>query len=173
MFLTGCQTKSQKSATDATTNLTNVETSGAKFGLGEAEKNLPAASNFFQSLLSGNWNDVMKVIQPEADSLTAQYTQATKSAEEFAPRGGGRTATLANLPYEKANALSQLVGQARSGAATSLAQIGEAEFGESTGAAGTGLSGSSQLSADANQQVEQQQQAGESAGALIALLAGI
>lgn len=177
LFGGGGQTSQQKQLTGAQTDI-------AKFGLSEAKKNLPKAGdalssvgNFFQALMSGDRNAIMNVLAPEVDTLTSQYDTGRKTAEEFAPRGGGRAAALEELPFRKAGEINKLVQGAQDrGAAglTSVAslfgQLGIGELGGGTSAANSAF-GNIQTAKENAQQ--QQAAAGEAIGSLVALLVGL
>ncbi len=96
--------------------MTTAQTDIAKFGLGEAKKNLPAAAeslkgpkDFFTALMSGDRKTILDTLAPEVDTLTSQYDTGKKTAEEFAPRGGGRAAVLEELPFRKAGEINKMV----------------------------------------------------------------
>lgn len=171
------QTKEQK-------RLTGIESDIAQFGLGQAKSTIPKATaaldqplNFFQALLSGDRNAILNAISPEVDTLTSQYQTGRKTAEQFAPRGGGRAAALEELPTRQAGDINKLVQGARlTGASgvTSIAQLlGNLGLGE------IGVAGPAASSAFTNIETSKenlQQQAGNmgaAVGGLIALLAGV
>jgi hypothetical protein len=173
----GGQTQQQK-------DLTTAQTDIAKFGLGEAKKNLPAAAtalkgpqDFFTALMSGDRKSILNALAPEVDTLTSQYDTGRKTAEEFAPRGGGRAAALEELPFRKAGEINKMVQGARDKGAAGLTsisqlfgQLGTSELSGGTSAANSAF-GNIQ-DAKINQQ-QQQAQAGQAVGALIALLVGM
>jgi hypothetical protein len=177
LFSSGGQTSEQK-------ELTKTETQAAKFGLSSAESALPTATkaisqplDFFKALLSGDRNTVMQTLQPEISSLTSAYNTGRKTAETFSPRGGGRGASLEELPFKKAADISNLVAGARTTGATGTADIGAmlAQLGLGELGAGGGIASSTVNQLETSKQNQQQQQAaaGQSVGALIALLAGL
>jgi len=173
----GGQTKEQKA-------LTGAETDIAQFGLGEAKKTLPKATsalagpqNFFQALLSGDRNAILNAIAPEVDTLTSQYATGRKTAEQFAPRGGGRGAALAELPTRQAADISKLVHGARLTGAQGLMSVGQL-FGQiGLGEMGAGTTAATTAFGDIQTAKENQQQqaanTGAAIGGLIALLAGV
>jgi hypothetical protein len=177
LFGGGGQSKEQKGLTSAQTDI-------SKFGLGEAKKNLPKAGedlskvgNFFQALMSGDRNAILNVLAPEVDTLTSQYDTGRKTAEEFAPRGGGRGAALEELPFRKAGEINKMVQGAQEKGASGLtsvaslfSQLGLGEIGAGTSAANSAFSNIQ--TAKENQQA-QQASAGEAIGGLIALLVGL
>lgn len=174
-FLTSCPSGAQN-------DLTKQEAQASKFGLSQAEGTIPqgtaalqAPLNFFQALASGDRNTIMGVLSPEISTLTSQYDTGRSSAEEFAPRGGGRAAALEELPFQKAGAIENLV----QGAQTTGVQ-GEANIGAMLSNLGLGeLEAGGGIASQTVGQLQNQQQISNSAGAssgaaigsLIALLA--
>jgi len=164
--------------------LTTAQTDIAKFGLGEAKKNLPAAAeslkgpkDFFTALMSGDRKTILDTLAPEVDTLTSQYDTGKKTAEEFAPRGGGRAAVLEELPFRKAGEINKMVQGARTTGASGLESVaqlfgslGTSELGGGLSAANSAFSNTQAAKENAQQQ---QAAAGQAVGALIALLVGL
>ncbi len=103
-------------------------------GLESAKRNYQAGAN-------GSLEQLQSLYNPEISTVLSQYDNAAKSAAEFGPRGGGRTAAMAELPFRKAGAVGQIIGGARAGATQGLAdvsgkeaQLGTSLTGQSTGA---------------------------------------
>lgn len=103
-------------------------------GLESAKRNYQAGAN-------GSLEELQSLYNPEISTVLSQYDNAAKSAAEFGPRGGGRTAMMAELPFKKAAAAGQVIGNARAGANAGLAdvsgkeaQLGTSLTGQSTGA---------------------------------------
>lgn len=177
-MITGCngQTSAQK-------NLTNIEASTASLGESQAATTLPAASSalqgplsFFQALLSGNPQAIMSALSPQISSLTAQYNTGRQTAEEFAPRGGGRAAELEGLPFQEAGQIQNLVqGAQTEGAqgveevASLMTELGLGELGASTSAA---TSANSAIQTSLENEQQQASNTGSAIGSLIALLVG-
>lgn len=118
----------------------------------------------------------MSTLSPEVSSLSSMYDTGRKTAEEFAPRGGGRAAALEGLPFQKAGQIESLIGGARErGAAgvTGIAQLlGELGLGE-LGVGGQIAGSTFNQAEDAKRNQQQQQGAlGAGIGSLIGLLAG-
>lgn len=88
--------------------------------------------NYFQAALGGSQEQLQGLLGPEVSTVLSQYDNAAKTAAELGPRGGGRTAVLAEAPFKKAAAYGTALAGARSGAAKDLAGIGEAEAGIGT-----------------------------------------
>ena len=97
-------------------------------------------TKYWQTLLSGNMNAITSYLSPEINTIMGQYDSAKKSISEFSPRGGGRSAAMANAGFTSAGQIGNLVAKARPTAAnqlTSIADIyktlGLTETGQSTG----------------------------------------
>ena len=173
--MTQCPTSQEK-------DLEQQQTKAAKFGLSSAEGTLPAATSaisapldFFKALASGDRNTIMGALSPEISTLTSQYDTGRASAEEFAPRGGGRAAALEELPFQKAGAIENLVqgaqmtgvqGEANIGAM--LANLGLGELGTGTNTAATAVS---EMQGGQNASAAAGASSGQAIGSLIALLA--
>lgn len=179
-MLTGCNSSGQTSEQKA---LTGVETEAAKLGVKEAKTNLPKAAStlqapldFFQKLLKGDRTAVMGAFAPEISSLTSLYDTGRKTAEEFAPRGGGRGAALEELPFKEAGDIEKLVAGARQEGATGVANIGAMLGQLGLGELGTGGSiasdAFSNIEASKENKQEQDAAAGKAVGSVIALLVG-
>lgn len=168
--MTGCQTSSQKNLQTAQTGLATAQTQASQFATGQAESILPNVGNFLNTLVSGDTNAIMGLLQPQISSLSQQYAQAETASAEFAPRGGGRTAAVEEAPFQEANQISTLVNTERQNAVGEAGQLGLGELSGGTTAAATASSSLETAQSQANEAVQQQQQAGESIGALLSLL---
>lgn len=169
--------------TSAQKNLTNIQASTAQLGENLASTTLPSATsalqqplNFFQALLSGNQQTIMSALSPEISSLSAQYNTGRQTAEEFAPRGGGRAAELEGLPFQEAGQIQNLVqGAQTEGAqgvtsiASILGELGLGELGASTSAASAA---DTEIQTSVENQQQQQAATGSAIGSLIGLLVG-
>jgi RNA 3'-terminal phosphate cyclase len=128
--------------------------------------------------LSGNKSDVMDQIQPAVSSLTQQYEQGRVSENEFAPRGGGRTAADVSAPWEEEGQISTLVNnqenQNQTEGATGLLDINQLMESLATGSAEGASSTLASLTSSLNQQQQTSEQVSQSTGAgigsLIALI---
>ncbi|HXP82559.1 MAG TPA: hypothetical protein VN976_21855 [Verrucomicrobiae bacterium] len=142
--------------------------------MNELSGSLPDVLNFFKSLVSGG-PKAMEVLQPAISSLTSQYENAAVAGNEFAPRGGGRTAALENAPFEEAGKIGNLVASEQVAGAEGLTSVDQLLAGLTTGSAANASSSNIYQQEILQQQQQQQQQAGASLGsgigALIALLA--
>lgn len=90
---------------------------------------LDAPKNYFKAALGGSQEQLQGLLGPEVSTVLSQYDNAAKTAAELGPRGGGRTAILAEAPFKKAGAYGTALAGAQAGAAKNLAGIGEAEAG--------------------------------------------
>ena len=92
-----------------------------------ASSNLATAANYDLGILSGDRSKILATEAPEISSLLSSYDAARKSSGELAPRGGGRSAYLNELPYKEAGDVNKLVEQARPAAAKNLTQTADAQ----------------------------------------------
>lgn len=97
-------------------------------GLGTMQPSI----DYFSALLSGDPTRTFQAIAPTVQNLDRVYEGATRGASQLMPRGGARSATLAELPFQKAGQVSNALFGLQPGAASQLANIG-------TGVAGIGL----------------------------------
>jgi hypothetical protein len=100
------------------------------------EANLGAAGDSYRTALNGSQEQLQSLLGPEINTVMSQYDNAAKTAATFGPRGGGRTATMGELPFAKAAAAGGLISKARSEAAAGLSDVGGKQ--SSTGASLTG-----------------------------------
>lgn len=131
-LLANRKSSQEKDALAAQSDLAKTESEATKFGtasakqlLPQAEAGLGAANRYYAPLLSGNRQAMMEAIAPEANTIISQYDTAKRAASEFAPRGGGRTATLAELPFAESGAITNLLNTVRPNAAGATADIGK------------------------------------------------
>ena len=79
-------------------------------------------------LAKGDQGDVSQAAQPEIDSITQQFDQIRNMISQQ-PRGGGKTTTLAEAPFQKSAAITRTEGDMRAGSAGQLAGLGLQEQG--------------------------------------------
>ena len=89
----------------------------------QASANLSDAANYDLGVLSGNRGTVLATEAPEIGSILSSYDTARKAAGELTPRGGGRSATLNELPYKEAGDINKQIEQARPQAAQNLSDV--------------------------------------------------
>lgn len=85
---------------------------------------LDSAQKKYQAGANGSMEELQSMYNPEISTVLSQYDNAAKSAAEFGARGGGRTAMMAEVPFKKAAAAGQVIGNARAGATAGLADVG-------------------------------------------------
>jgi hypothetical protein len=91
--------------------------------LNQFSNNLQGPTNYFQSLLSGNQAQSTAALAPNINQIQGQQNQALQSASNLSPRGGGRSSTLFNLPFQAASQISGLYNSLRPQAAQGLESI--------------------------------------------------
>ena len=103
------------------------------------------------------------------------YQTGRDTAESFAPRGGGRGATLEALPFQEAGDIEKLVAGARTTGAAGvsyvaqlLGELGLGELGAGTTAANSAFSN---IQTAKDSQNAQNAQTGQAIGSMVALLA--
>lgn len=179
-LLSSHKSSSTQGALSGLGDLLKTQVQGGQAGLKAAEPLLASsggalgtAQDYLQSLLGGG-QSAMEAAAPEINTILSQYDTAKRSLSQFAPRGGGTNATLAELPFKESGAITNLLAGERGGAARSLASLG-------LGEAGTASSllprpsgaGSSLLQYGLGEQRQQGQmfgQAGSAVGSLLGTL---
>jgi hypothetical protein len=107
---------------------------------GAAATNLGTVSNYDNSILSGNRTTVLSAEAPEIGSILSGYDTARKASAELAPRGGGRSASLNELPYKEAGDVNKQIEKARPQAAQQLTQVAGEQAGLGTAEQGIAAS---------------------------------
>jgi hypothetical protein len=79
---------------------------------------------YLKDLVGGDEQALMEAIRPQAATVLSQYDTAKRAVSEFSPRGGGRTATLSELPFKASDALTTLMSGAKSDATKTLGSLG-------------------------------------------------
>jgi hypothetical protein len=175
-FLFGGSKKSREEK-----QLSSAQAQAVQLGISGAKQDIPAARaaiteplGFFRALLSGDRAAVLQAFAPEVETLTQAYETGRRELEEFAPRGGGRTAAMTELPFRKARDIESLVHGARLTGAAGVEDIGQmlASLGLGELGAGAQVATAARGQAFDERQLaaQQAQQAGEAVGSLIALM---
>ena len=86
-----------------------------------------APASYYSSILSGNPAAVSGALSPEISQLSSGFSQARKQLDQFGPMGGGRSAQMAQLPFQQQGAITNLISGARNNAAGALAGLGVQE----------------------------------------------
>jgi hypothetical protein len=145
--------------------LLDAQIQGSRFALdkskglyGRAEGDIQGAGmairdlqNFWRPLMSGSRNAIDLFLSPERRAINQGYRSASENIARFAPRGGGRVASLARADIDRQGRLSDLNSGARfQGAgqmkdlAGMLSQLGLGTGSLATGTLQAGLSGGQQ-----------------------------
>lgn len=94
--------------------------------------------DYFKKLLSSDTTELLSAVQPEADAIGQQFS-AVRSMIADQPRGGGKTSALASNPIEHIRALSNLMSNARTGAAHGASDTASKVIGAGQNESGVGL----------------------------------
>lgn len=97
---------------------------GGQQQLGMGARNTGAAGNFFSTLLGGNRANTTAMLQPDINRIQGANQGTLQAASTLMPRGGGRSGTLFQLPFQANQQIQSLFGGARGGAASQLGQLG-------------------------------------------------
>jgi hypothetical protein len=154
----------------ANNQLNATAQTGLNFGnsfLSGAQGAFQAPTSYYQSILSGNPASVSQAIAPSVNQLNSAYTQASQQNDQFAPMGGGRAAMQAQLPYQKAGAITNLISGAQQGAAQGLTGIGSAEGSIGNTALGIGGNAANAFDVNAGNQHDFQYNANNAIGGAI------
>lgn len=81
--------------------------------------------DYYSAILSGDPNALSKAIAPTLAGVDKQYAAAQRGAQDLMPRGGSRSATLAELPFQKAGVVSNAILSQGPAAAEHLSQIAQ------------------------------------------------
>lgn len=113
-------------------------------GLDKSQTDLQPAIDYFTKLLGGDQASVTSAVGPEIDQITSQFDQVRKMTSENAPRGGGRASGQSQDRFAQIQQITNLLNNARKGAATGLVGATGQESNTAANRASLGLSESSQ-----------------------------
>lgn len=88
---------------------------------------LQGPKSYLNGVMNGSQEETQGLLSPEVSTVLSQYDNAAKTAAELGPRGGGRTAILAEAPFKKAAAYGTALAGAKKQAIDTLPKIGESE----------------------------------------------
>lgn len=105
-----------------------------------------APFNYYSNILAGDPAATSAAIAPDVANIDKVFGGAEKSVGQGAARGGFRSASMAELPFQKAGSISESVLKQRGGAAAALTQISQmiAALGASQEGLGAGLLGATE-----------------------------
>jgi hypothetical protein len=92
--------------------------------LGQGVNALNQPLSYYQGLL-GNRQEALTAAAPEISTIQGQYNTAARAVSEFSPRGGGRVAQGADLPFTKQAAIQDVITKQRPMAAEGVTKIGQ------------------------------------------------
>ncbi len=123
--------QSVKNATNTAAGITNQATanSGADVNQGNTNlttggNNVQAGTNFMNTVLNGNQQNTAALLQPNINQIRQANQQQLQGINTLTPRGGGRAGANYAATFAPNQQIQSLFGQARTGAATALPQIG-------------------------------------------------
>ena len=104
----------------------NIQKTGAigDWATGQGEKNVGTASNFWNSILSGDSSKISQSLAPEISSAKTSASQDMKTNSMFGGRSGGTAASNAATQDKVHGYIANLIGSLTGGAASSLASTG-------------------------------------------------
>ncbi len=108
---------------DASKNPNGTSDPAVQQGLND----LQGPKSYLNGVLNGSQEQTEGLLAPEVSTVLGQYDNAAKTAAELGPRGGGRTAILAEAPFKKVAAYGTALAGAKKTALDELPKIGEAE----------------------------------------------
>ena len=79
--------------------------------------------DYWRRLLSGDRGTALEALGPQISALDEMYKGATKTTSELTPRGGGRSAIMAELPYRHMSDVWNLLSGSRGQAAQQLGTV--------------------------------------------------
>lgn len=134
--------------TAATGGLGETGTNGANFmksygdtgaaGLNSGLNNLNPVANWFQTIINGNKQATLNQMQPQIQQTEGGLNTALQTNTSLAPRGGGRSGTLFDLPFEAQKQIAGSYDAARAGAPAGLQSAATAQGALGSSAAGAG-----------------------------------
>lgn len=131
-WLSGRKSQEEKNALSAQSDLAKTEGEASKFGLDITKQLIPQATSslnqvegYYGPLLKGDRQQMLESVAPEVNSILSQYDTAKRAVSEFSPRGGGRTATLADLPFRQAGDITTLLQRVRPESAKGMTDISQ------------------------------------------------
>lgn len=121
---------------------TATANSGTELGLGTSalgtgQQTTANATNFFNTLLNGNAANTNALLQPNIQQIRNANQNSIQAASTLMPRGGARSSTLFQQPFQNNAQIGNLFTGMRSNAASGLGQIGLAQQGIGAGLVNT------------------------------------
>lgn len=123
-----------------------LKQSGEAFGQGQNMLNMgggntTAGTSFFNTLLNGNRQNATQMLQPDIDRIRQAQQGTLQAVSTLMPRGGGRSGTLFQLPFQANSQIQSLFNTVRPQAAGALTQAGLQQTGQGANLFGIGNQG--------------------------------
>ena len=96
-----------------------------RFGTSQGESDLLKSQNFWSSILSGDPQQIARVLGPEMSTINRQAQQQKKTAAEFGTRSGGTTATMNALDTSTLSSIRGMIANLTGSAASNLGSMGQ------------------------------------------------
>ncbi len=112
------------------------------FGVNKGEGDISAASNFWNSVLSGDTNKIAQVLGPQIKGIQDQGQQQKQTMAQFGNRSGGTNAKAQRIGDDTRTQVNNLVSGVTAGAAGNLAGLGTNLLSQGTSALGAQIDSS-------------------------------
>lgn len=130
-------TGQQNTAANANNFMSSYGTTGQQ-GLNSGLNNLAPVANWFQTIMNGNKQATLNQMQPQIQQTQGGLNTALQTSSTLAPRGGGRSSTLFDLPFAAQQQTAQQYAVARAGAPAGLQSAATAQGALGASAGGIG-----------------------------------
>ena len=163
----GGPSNNQKTANNQLNGAANAGINTGLSYLGNSQQAFQAPTSYYSSILSGNPASVAGALSPEISALNSGYANNRVALDQFAPMGGGRAEAMAQLPFQRSGAITNLIAQERANAAQGLTGLGTTQGAIGQSLLGTGVQAANAFDVNAAQQHLLQQQTGMGIGSAI------
>jgi hypothetical protein len=110
------------------------------FGVSLGEQDLSSASNFWNSILSGDPTKISQVLGPAMSAANKQSQQAKMTASQFGNRSGGSNAFMQSVDDQTRGNITSMIGGLMGTGAGQLGSIGGSAFSTGSQNLATGFS---------------------------------
>lgn len=125
-----------------------------------AQPGFQQAENYYQSLASGNPQQIASAVGPATSQINAASQGAVQQIQQNMPRGGAEQMAVANVEQQRAGQIGNLGTQAYTSAFPALASLSQGGLGLSTNQLATAISAGA-AGSQSNAQLMQAQSAGK------------
>lgn len=102
-----------------------------------AQRDIGAASNYLQPLVSGSSQEISEALIPEISAIQSGSDQAIEQMSRFGPRSGGQAFAVTLARQQRNAQIAQLISRKRSEAASQIGKLGLGQASAATDAART------------------------------------